>query len=125
MTTILPRERSKPEALTGLGDYATPVPGDEEGNETMNRTQIEGLLRDLGKWIAVFFVTKGWLDDATAQMVIAGGIGLLLSAWSYYTNATTTMVSAVATSDQVDKVVMSTKALAAADPNTKVVGPGR
>lgn len=91
----------------------------------MNRTQIEGMLRDVGKWVAVFFVTKGWIDDATAQIIIAGGVGLLLSAWSYYSNATTVMVSAVAATDKVDKVVMATKALAAADPSPKVVAPGR
>lgn len=91
----------------------------------MNRTQIEGLLRDLGKWVAVFFVTKGWLDDATAQIVIAAGAGLLLSAWSYYTNSTAHMVSAAADSDKVQKIVMASKALAAADPSPKVVAPSK
>lgn len=86
----------------------------------MNRTQVEGLLRDIGKYVSLYVAAKGWLDDATLQTIIGVGIATILSAWSYYTNKTTTMISAVAQSDKVSKVVV-TPAVAAADSSPKVV----
>jgi hypothetical protein len=40
--------------------------------------------------------------------------------WSYYTNKTTSMISAVASSEKVSEVV-TTSEIARADPNPKVV----
>lgn len=86
----------------------------------MNPTQVGGIFRDIIKAVGVIFVVNGYIDGGMLEMI--GGVAATLagSVWSWYTNKTTSMISAVAASDKVAKVV-TTPAVAAADPSPKVV----
>jgi len=86
----------------------------------MNQTQIAGLLRDLGKILAIALASYGILDEAT-WLAIIGGLSMAgLSLWSFFTNSTAAMVSGAAQSPEVKQIV-TTPAIAKADPSPKVV----
>lgn len=85
----------------------------------MNRTQIEGLIRDTMKAAGAYFVTAGAIGSGTLEIFIGLAVFAGGSFWSWYSNKTTTMISAVASSNTVEKVV-TTKEIAKADPNPKV-----
>lgn len=116
MRIILPSERHTPEsALDCEGDFL-----ETERIETVNPTQMGGIVRDVIKAVGLFFVFNGYVDGGMLEMIAGMGAALGASAWSWYTNKTSTMVAAIAESDRVAKVV-TTPEIANKVPSPKVV----
>jgi hypothetical protein len=85
----------------------------------MNVTQLGGLVRGAVAWALGYVVAKGWIPGEWAGDIAALAGLIAVAVWSYYTNKTTTMISAVASSEKV-KEVITTREIARADPNPKV-----
>lgn len=90
----------------------------------MNR-QIAGVLRILLTSVLGGLIAKGIITpEQSGALVesIASIVGILaMAAWSWVSNEITSVISHVAKSDEVTKVVVADPAVAAADPSPKVV----
>jgi hypothetical protein len=85
----------------------------------MNPTQIGGFIRAAAVWALGYVAAKGWIPGEYVGEIAGLAAAIGVAVWSYYTNKTTSMISAVASSEKV-KEVITTREIARADPNPKV-----
>jgi hypothetical protein len=93
----------------------------------MNQEQFITLLRQTLIALSAGFVTKGYVDDATLQMIVSGLVGLATVAWGLYVRRKAGLISAAATSalKPTERVVLTDQAKADAIASIKVVGPAQ
>lgn len=87
----------------------------------MTQMQIGGMIRSVGLAFGGVLVTLGYASAGNIESLVGVAAMLGMTAWSWYSNRTTVMVSAVAGSNLVKKVVMTNPDDARADANPKVV----
>jgi hypothetical protein len=86
----------------------------------MNPTQIGGFIRAAAAWALGYVAAKGWIPGEYVGEIAGLAAAIGVAVWSYYTNKTTSMISAVAATKDV-REVLTTPEIASADPNPKVV----
>ena len=87
----------------------------------MNTEQITGQVRIILAALAAYVVGKGWIPEGYVADFVAIGTVVVMAVWSHLSHSLTSMISSVAASPEVKRVVVTTPSVALAVPSLKVV----